>query len=244
MSARVLVTGGTGLIGRAVLTHLRDAGHRVITTGRRTRPADLDPDIRYLRTPAGDHPAASTGILITDQVRTHWGALDAALLNTGTIAHSRLLDTSADVAHALTRANLTDQIDTLRALVPLLRDGHRPLLILTGSSASLRTEAEIGWYSVTKRALHAVANLAAAELAPHIRVLLLCPGDIAPGMAPSRASGADPFTTVPPMRRLGTADDVAAQVTALVTARHDFVTGCAVQVDGGLLAARHGWAPR
>jgi NAD(P)-dependent dehydrogenase (short-subunit alcohol dehydrogenase family) len=90
----------------------------------------------------------------------------------------------------------------------------------------------------------------ALEGAPHVRVNALIPGAIDTPMLRREAEGApDPeqqlerFGAIHPLNRLGTPDEVAAAALFLASDAASFVTGSALAVDGGLLAAQPGGPP-
>ena len=90
------------------------------------------------------------------------------------------------------------------------------------------------------------AKTLSLEVAAHgINVNTICPGYIdTTRLQKVFAAGSEPAEAVRerlvaeiPMRRVGTTEDIAALVALLVSPRGRYVTGTAIQVDGGLLRA-------
>ena len=70
-------------------------------------------------------------------------------------------------------------------------------------------------------------------LAPAIRVLNVAPGVVDSDFVPGRdAAWNDKAAAATPLKRLGTAEDVAAAIEACATSLR-FATGTVIQVDGG-----------
>ena len=94
-------------------------------------------------------------------------------------------------------------------------------------------------YGTAKGALARYTELAAQDLAPRIRVNAIAAGTIA--TAATEAITADPglrsrVEAATPLRRLGTADDVAAAVLYLASPASAYLTGTVLEVHGGLQA--------
>ncbi len=117
-------------------------------------------------------------------------------------------------------------------------------MIHIGADAGALGEVDIGIYSVSKAALHMLGRMLAVEGGRRgVRSNTIAPGDTEPGMrhmiAPGHDEGSDDDPEgwpVPPVGRLGRADDVAEAAVYLASDRASFVNGVVLLVDGGARA--------
>jgi 3-oxoacyl-[acyl-carrier protein] reductase len=126
-----------------------------------------------------------------------------------------------------------------RAVVPVLRAQGGGSIINTASTAGIRPRPGLTWYNGSKGAVITITKSMAVELAPdRIRVNALCP---VAGETPLLASfmGGDTdehrarFTATVPLGRLSTPLDVARAALWLASEDAEFITGVALEVDGG-----------
>ncbi len=122
----------------------------------------------------------------------------------------------------------------------LIEQGHGGSIINTASVAGLAGGSGPQAYSAAKAAVINLTLTTADELAPHrIRVNAICPGVIftplAVGRHPERL--AEAVAALQPWPDHGSGDDIAAAALWLASDESHFVTGEAIRVDGGLMAA-------
>ena len=128
----------------------------------------------------------------------------------------------------------------IRAAVPLLRARGGGAIVSTSSLAARRGIRGMPAYCAAKAGVVSLTQSAAIELAEDgIRVNCVCPGDI---MTPLRASPLPPeeleaqLARLQPIQRTGRPDDVAQAVMFLASDAAGFITGIALDVDGGALS--------
>jgi NAD(P)-dependent dehydrogenase (short-subunit alcohol dehydrogenase family) len=238
-----LVTGGTSGIGRAVVRRFVDEGARVVFTGRDAARAAA----------AGGRAATFVAADVTSDDDTQRavaaaveprGGLDVLVLNAGTGYVAPLVDTPIDVFTRMLDVNVTGYLRYARACARHL-EARAGCIVVVASDAGLIGEDEIGAYSVSKAAVVMLGRMLAVDLGRRgVRVNVICPGDIAPGMremlAPGQAARDDDVSSwvVPPLGRVGRDTDVAAAAVFLASDDAAFCNGSVLLVDGGMRAAR------
>ncbi len=174
----VLITGGSGGIGKATAERIAAEGGRVLITG--TNRGKLDgvtasvPDLLTLVNDAGDPAAAER---LGDFVKSEFGELDAAFLNAGYAHFVPHSDVTADDFDRQYAVNVRGPILHARAISPLMREGGS--IVINASVA--RSVALPGGvlYNSTKGAMRTVTRVLALEMADRkIRVNAVSPGPI------------------------------------------------------------------
>ena len=234
MSRGALVTGGTGGIGSAVVRRLRAAGWDVCFCGRdETRGAALERETgaRFCRADACDRPACDASVAFAlEQV----GRIDLLVANAGVLVQGPLADTSDDDFDRLVEITLTSAFRYARALFGPMRSQGGGAMVLIASDSAIRGSHRIPAYSAVKAGVVAIAELFAAEGAPHgIRANAICPGNTLPGMAGDDAARWRPSAS----GAFATGEDVAAAVAFLASDEAAHVNGATLRIDGGTGAA-------
>ncbi len=120
--------------------------------------------------------------------------------------------------------------------VPVMRAQGGGCIINTASTAGLRPRPGLAWYNASKGAVITMTKSMAVELGPdNIRVNALCPVAGDTPLLPSflGANTRDAFQATVPLGRLSTAEDVAKAALWLASTEADFITGVALEIDGG-----------
>jgi 3-oxoacyl-[acyl-carrier protein] reductase len=123
--------------------------------------------------------------------------------------------------------------------VPVLEKRGGGVIINTASTAGLRPRPGLTWYNGSKGAVITLTKSMAVELAPRkIRVNALCPvaGDtpmLADFMGGDTPETRARFVASIPLGRLSTPEDIANAALYLASDEAEFITGVALEVDGG-----------
>jgi NAD(P)-dependent dehydrogenase (short-subunit alcohol dehydrogenase family) len=238
---RVLVTGGTSPIGRAVVERLSAKGAWVAFTGRdaeRGAALAAETDTTFVEVDVREPEAIELAIRRTDDV---FDGLEGLVLGAGVLHEGRVSETSDAAWDAVMETNLVAPFRFARACMPLLRAGKGGAIVGIVSGTALWTEMELAAYSVSKRALLWLTQMLAVEGAPqNVRVNAVCPGDVEPGMS-TFVNGRGPrdhgAPLLPPAGRLGAPRDVAGAVAFFLSDEAAFCNGATLVVDGGMRAA-------
>jgi 3-oxoacyl-[acyl-carrier protein] reductase len=126
-----------------------------------------------------------------------------------------------------------------RHVVPVLRRQGGGAMINIASTAGLRPRGGLVWYCGSKGAVITLSKAMAQELAPEqIRVNALCPVAGDTPLLPSFMGGDTPelrakFLASIPLGRFSTPRDIANAALYLASDEGAFITGVALEVDGG-----------
>ncbi|OXM45169.1 SDR family NAD(P)-dependent oxidoreductase [Amycolatopsis alba] len=228
----VVVLGGAGGIGSAVVRALSAEGRRVAVVDIAPPPADRT-GVPWIRGDATD-PAVI-------------GAAFDALGSVTGLVHCLLSEHRAPFAEQTTDAlRRVLDVGAVSALEPLqqlvARAGGRPCAAVLVSSI----HAGLAWggqapYAMAKAALEALGRAAAVELGPRgLRCNVVRPGFV---MVPRNehrwrdAATRDALTGVQPLGELAQPDDIARVIAFLLGDQARLVSGETVTVDGAMTAA-------
>ena len=171
------------------------------------------------------------------QVLGQFGRLDALINNAGIAdPHNSPLD-SLELAHwnRVLAVNLSGPLLLAKHCAPYLRAHYGAIVNITSTRAH-QAEADTEAYSASKGGLLSLTHALAVSLGPDIRVNAVSPGWIDTRDPSERR--AQPLSDADhdqhPAGRVGTVEDVAAQVAWLLSASSGFVTGQEFVVDGGM----------
>jgi len=136
--------------------------------------------------------------------------------------------------------NVVGAYQMVRAVVPHMKKQGHGRIINLASVAGLWPQGSSIAYCCSKAAVIQLSKCLARTLGPEIQVNVIAPGFIAetrwnvgrPNLEPTIAKAAQ----VAPLKRVGTAEDIADAALFLAT-RGDFMTGDVMVVDGGRLVA-------
>jgi NAD(P)-dependent dehydrogenase (short-subunit alcohol dehydrogenase family) len=230
-----LVTGGARRIGREIALALARAGADVAITYRKSQ-TEASETVRELEQLGIRALAVECDVRSEDSVRAAvgtvlngFGRLDVLVNNAAVFASGALESISLDGWDVVFETNARGPFLVAREALAHLRvvEGR---IVNIGSLGGTRAWAGHAHYCGSKAALHMLTQAMAKAFAPEVSVNCVAPGWIELE-DPTEASAR--FAARTPMRRNGTADDVA-QAVLFFAAGPKFVTGQILGVDGGL----------
>jgi len=163
-----------------------------------------------------------------------FGGLHGLVNNAGIYQPSTLMETDTELFERHTRVNQLGSFLGMKTVVPLMEQSGGGSIVNISSVAGLRGSPGAIAYSTTKWALRGMTKAAAIDLAPRkIRVNSVHPGPIDTEMLKVRTPEQNQQRLVSPMKRMGTADEVASLVLFLLSDESAYITGAEVTIDGG-----------
>lgn len=245
----VVITGGAAGIGAACsLAFAAEGATTYVLDTSSAAGGELEqhhPNIHFRHGDVTDEDAVRS--VVAEATKEH-GRLDVMHANAGVEWMKNIADTTRDEWARVIDVNLTGvYLATRYALIEMVSQ-RRGAIVITSSPHAFNTVPDAGAYAASKGGTLALMRALALEGAPHgVRVNALVPGAIdTPMLRREAAAAPDPerqlerFGSIHPLNRLGTADEVAAAALFLASDAASFVTGAALSVDGGLLAAQPG----
>jgi NAD(P)-dependent dehydrogenase (short-subunit alcohol dehydrogenase family) len=240
-----LITGGASGLGRATSLRFARDGYDVVIGDRDT--AGGEETVAQIRADGGSATFLRTDVsvpsevqaLVDQAIRTH-GRLDCAV-NNAAIEGRRgfLVDYSEDEARRLYDINFMGVFTAMKHEIKAMLKNGGGAIVNVGSTSGHRGTPRMAAYCATKHALVGLTKSAALEYGEQgIRVNIIAPGSFRTPMS-ERLYGKDidtAMSSVTPLRRVGSAAEVAEAIYWLASPASSFVTGASLNVDGGILA--------
>lgn len=241
----VVVTGGGGGIGQAVVRAFAEEGARVAVHYRTSKPAAerLAAEVKGVAIGADLRVEKEADDLIPRALEA-LGRVDVVVANAGVWppADEPIWELPLDRWQATLDANLTATFLTARGFLRHAADTGRGNLVMIASTAGVFGEAGHSDYAAAKGAILSGLLLSAkneaARLGGSIRVNVVAPGwTVTPMTSEARRNPEleARVTSTMALKKLGSPEDVAAQVVVLASDRlSGHITGQVVVVAGGM----------
>lgn len=168
------------------------------------------------------------------------GRIDIMINNAGfTHRNGDLTEVDEHTFDLIYAVNMKAIYHATQAVVPIMASQGGGSIITTASTAGLRPRPGLTWYNASKGWAVTATKSMAVELAPqNIRVNCLCPvagetGMLAQFMGEDTPEIREKFKSVIPLGRFSMPRDIANAALWLASDEADFITGVALEVDGG-----------
>jgi short-subunit dehydrogenase len=179
---RVLVTGASQGIGRALVVEAARRGMRVLAAARSQPLLDeLAAEIRKangaVETVVADVTKPEDRQAMVDAAVRHFGGLDILINNAGIGATGHFMDSDPEILRKIFETNFFGTTETTRVFLPLLKRGVTPAIVNISSVVGKRAWPARSYYSSSKFAVAGFSESIRAELAKDgIDVIVVSPG--------------------------------------------------------------------
>ena len=235
-----VITGGNSGIGYATAKELKAQGATVIITGRRPEAvANAAAELGVTGIVADQSLITNTENLVS-QVKAQFGKIDILFVNAGIVGTTPIEQATEALFDSIMDINFKGAYFTLSKFIPELNDGASVVFLSSNTASMNHVSSSI--YSSGKTALNAVMRIAALELAQRgIRVNAVSPGPTETeilnkiGLDEAELKALHEWIIERiPLKKMGTADDVAKMVAYFCGEQAKFITGAEVVMDGGM----------
>ncbi|MGI6873442.1 SDR family NAD(P)-dependent oxidoreductase [Amycolatopsis sp. 3B14] len=238
---RALVTGGASGIGEAIVAELAGLGASVVIADR---------DFAGAKRVAGDCRGEAVEVDLGDDDSVEaaltavldGGGVDILINNAGVSVVEHFLDSDPAGWDRMWRINLRAPMRLTQAFLPAMMEGEWGRLIYISTDGARAGAGGESIYAACKAGLFGLAKTVAREAAKYgVTSNVVCPGLVDTPMLRKHAERNPNLMSALvksiPLRRPGTADEVAAYVGFLAGPRAGYVTGQTLSVSGGVTMA-------
>ena len=241
MSEKVcLVTGGSRGIGRAICLRMAQEGYRIIVNYR-TRADAAEEVCQAIVAAGGTARAFAADVTDPEAVRALFvsiseteGRLDVLVNNAGQAYEGLFVLTPPEQTLARIDANLRGVVLCSHAALRLMLRQKSGVVVNISSGSAFRGPVGLSAYAASKAAMNSLTQSMAREVAARgIRVNAVAPSWVDTEMtAPMQKKLEETLKNIP-LKRMGTADEVAAAVVLVCRDDMSYYTGQVLVLNGG-----------
>jgi NAD(P)-dependent dehydrogenase (short-subunit alcohol dehydrogenase family) len=236
---KILITGGASGIGRATAILCAKEGAAVAVLDRSAEAAHEVAALTGGKAFAVDVADTASATTAVQQAAAALSGLDGLVNAAGIFSSEGLSETSADLFNRILTVNVTGTFLICKAAEPLLRASEKATVVNIGSGVGLKpTGPGSTAYVASKGAVIAMTRSLAIELAPKIRVNVVCPGMVdtamtEPFLRNNLGEVRPEIARLYALGRAATAEELANAILFLTSDESSFITGITLPVDGG-----------
>ena len=233
---RVLITGSTQGIGKALAAAFVKAGYEVCVHCSK----DLE-KAKLVQAEIGAHQAVVCDLSNMDEVNGLYaktGAVDCLILNASVQYKENWLDITEETFNKQFDINVKSTLKLMQAYYPKMQENGFGRIITIGSVNQYRQHSELSVYSATKCAVMKLVEVIAKQVAPFgVTVNNVAPGAIATPRNDSVYNDEEKrkaVESVIPMGRFGKPEEIVGAVLMLCSEQGAYITGTDIIIDGGM----------
>lgn len=253
----VVITGGTGVLGRCIGNYLAKEGAKVVLLGRNKKIGDEI--VAEIKSEGGEAMFLVSDVLNQavvqkncDDVIAAYGCVDALLNAAGgnmpgaTISPmGTIFDVKVEEFQQVLNVNLTGTVIPTQVFLKPMVDVGKGVIVNFSSMAAFRPLTRVMGYASAKAAISNftafMANEVATKFTPGIRVNAIAPGFFLTNQNRSLLTNPDGSLTErgkdvirqTPFKRFGRPEELCGTIQYLISDASSFVTGAVAVVDGG-----------
>ena len=241
-----VVTGGASGIGEAIAKRFAKAGEFVYVAdtdeenGNRVANEIVEAHNNSFFLDL-DLTSETSCLSVADTVHEEWGRLDILVNNAGIGHVGTIIDTTSADLDRLFAVNVRGMFDLTKAFIPKMIEHQHGVIINVASIGGVVAIKDRLAYCTTKFAVVGFTKCLALDHAMQgIRANAICPGRVETPFVSARiAETPDPeksyraMAATQALGRMGTPDEIAAAALYLASDEAAFVTGTALEIDGG-----------
>ncbi len=243
MGKVALITGATRGIGKQIAIKLAKEGYDIAINYRRENEelanakAEIEKNNVKCLTVQGDVSNFEDTKRFVDEVINEFGAIDVLVNNAGITKDMLILRMQKEDFESVIKVNLTGTFNVTKNVVPYMMKKRCGRIINISSVVGISGNAGQTNYSASKAGIIGFTKSLAKEVASrNILVNAVAPGFIETDMTSVLKDDvkAEIAKNIP-LKRMGTAEDVANVVKFLASEDSSYITGQVINVDGGML---------
>lgn len=171
------------------------------------------------------------------QVKEDFGSLDILVNSAGLMTDASIIEMSDDLWDETINLNLTASFKLIRAVAGDMVKNKWGRIINISSQVALTGSTNHAHYSAAKSGMLGLTYSAAKEFgASGVTVNAVLPGRIETSMILARSAGRiDEWLAQTPLARLGEPSEVASMIAFLASDQASYISGAAINVNGGLV---------
>lgn len=234
---RVLITGGASGIGAAAVKRFIDEGSRVVVL-------DVDPvaNQKIFEEMPELEAISAADVSKPDEVQRAfeqldhlWGGLDVLVNNAGISLRHTFLDITPDEWQRVIDINLNGVFYVAQQAAKRMTAAGAGVIINMASTNGLLGYPNYADYNASKAGVIELTRSMALELAPHVRVVAVCPGYV---LTPMQEAEYTPemmnaVNSKIPLKRHAAPQEIASLFAFLASDEAAYITGQTYVIDGG-----------
>ena len=231
----VLITGATGGIGGAIAKKMKQAGAKVVVSGRNIAKLDSEFDDSYVKIPADLADEGAAVELVMDAIEK-CGRLDVLINNAGITADTLLMRMTDEQFDNVINTNLRSCFKMCRAaIMPMMKQRFGRIINMASIIGVIGGAGQAN-YAASKGGMIAMTKSIAAEVASRgITANAIAPGFIKTPMTDVLSEELKKnYLAQIPAGRFGEPDDIANACVFLASDEASYINGQVLHINGGL----------